>query len=164
LLKRCLSPFLRPCPSGSSGNSGGGPSGADPSGGGGTDNGGDGGNPGGGYPEDQPSVGGGGSPPFGSKEFGDEMHKKFQDTLSNRTNTLPKDWLMRTGPGQTGVDASYIGPPSRYPGFDHAELKPFSASGFNTFQGQLRRWGAPPGTTSLWMYDANGDMVNEGNW
>jgi hypothetical protein len=47
--------------------------------------------------------------------------------------------------GETGVDAEYVGPASRHPGFDYAEPKPDSASGLERFGDQLEAWGLPKG-------------------
>jgi hypothetical protein len=72
---------------------------------------------------------------------------------------------MRTDPGMTGVDATYVGPKNSYPGFQHAELKPYSPSGFNAFQRQLDNWSLPPGETQLWWYNEHGIIGSSGtNW
>ena len=88
--------------------------------------------------------------------FGNEMHRRFRDALVEQTGTKRSDWLMRTGPGQTGVDATYVGPASRDPGFEHAELKPASGNGFYSFLSQVQRWLLPPGSTTLWFYNPAG--------
>ena len=91
----------------------------------------------------------------GTTTFGNEVHQKFESVLIEQTNTEPGDWFMRTAPGQRGVDATYVGPASRNPGFDYAELKPFGYS--NTAVGnQIGRWGLPQGRTSIWWYNRSG--------
>ena len=102
---------------------------------------------------------------FGSAEFGNSAHSRFGGALKEQTGTQPEHWFMRTDPGMTGVDATYIGPEELYPGFRHAELKPFGESGFNTFQRQLDNWGLPPGKTQLWWYNEHGIIGSSGtNW
>ena len=74
---------------------------------------------------------------FGTPGFGNQVHQKFLDALVKQTETEPGDWFMRTAIGQNGVDAEFIGPASRNPGFNYAELKPATESGWNTF---TARW------------------------
>jgi hypothetical protein len=71
---------------------------------------------------------------------------------------------MRTGPGQNGVDATYIGPASRYPGFGYAELKPMGSSA-TAAGNQISNWGLPQGQTSIWWYNQNGIIgQTHGSW
>jgi hypothetical protein len=63
---------------------------------------------------------------------------------------------MRTRPGQTGIDAEYVGPADRNPGFKYAELKPYTESGYNEFLRQLENWNLAPGQTSFWAYNPAG--------
>jgi hypothetical protein len=103
------------------------------------------------------------SPPdFGTPGFGTEVHQDFKGQLVKQTGTKAKDWKMATGPGQTGVDATYVGPKSRDPGFKHAELKPASQSGVTQFFDQLPKWKLPKGKTQLWMYDDTGAILSTG--
>jgi hypothetical protein len=102
---------------------------------------------------------------FGSAEYGQMMHDKFLKELIRQTGTRKSDWLMRTDPGLTGVDATYVGQGCRNPGFLYAELKPYSLSGYNRFLSQLDRWNLPAKTTTLWMYDAAGKIARTvGSW
>ncbi len=101
---------------------------------------------------------------FGSAELGNYAHSRFEQALLEQTGTKPKHWFMRTRPGMTGVDATYRGPEELFPGFRHAELKPLSRSGFNTFQRQLNRW-ALPEDTQLWWYNEHAIIGSSGtNW
>jgi len=62
---------------------------------------------------------------------------------------------MATAPGQTGVDATYVGDPSTNPGFNYVELKPVGYS--DTAVGnQISNWGLPEGQTSIWWYNSSG--------
>jgi hypothetical protein len=90
------------------------------------------------------------------------VHLNFQQALVEQTGTRLADWEMRTAVGQTGVDAVYVGPSATRPGFDYAELKPYSQSGFNQFQVQLDRWNLPEGQTQLWFYNRNGIIGSSG--
>jgi len=104
---------------------------------------------------------------FSNSRFGQSMHDRFEDILMTDTKAnKPGDWLMRTRPGQTGVDATYVGPRSRYPGFDHAELKPLSPGSIGTFGNQLGNQGNnpnwPPGSVQLWLYNQRGDIYSSG--
>jgi hypothetical protein len=99
---------------------------------------------------------------FSNAKLGNAMHGRFEDALTKQTGTLPEDWFMRTKPGQTGVDATYIGPRSRYPGFRYAELKPYSPGTIPTFGNQLGNWNLTPGLTQLWFYNQNGVIGSSG--
>ena len=91
----------------------------------------------------------------GTCRFGNEVHQNFQQVLVDQTGTAPEDWLMRTNPGQNGVDATYIGDPANNPGFSYAELKPVGYP--DTAVGnQVSRWALPEGKTSIWWYNNNG--------
>lgn len=81
----------------------------------------------------------------------------------DQTNTLLQDWIFNTAPGQTGVDATYIGPPATYPGFTYAELKPLSINGWETFWKQLEAWTLPAEETQLWFYNPGGVIGSSGN-
>jgi hypothetical protein len=63
-----------------------------------------------------------------------------------------------------GIDAEYIGPPSRNPAFKFAELKPYSDNGFDALLGQLSRWiqRGLRGKTQLWFYDEAGIIGSSG--
>jgi YD repeat-containing protein len=96
-------------------------------------------------------------------EFGTKVHQNFQQALMEQTGTNARDWRMQTAPGQTGVDATYIGPDERNPGFDFAELKPAnSASAMSDFQAQMNSWGLPEGRTQLWLYSKSGAIGSSG--
>lgn len=69
---------------------------------------------------------------------------------------------MRTRPGQTGVDAEYIGPKSRNPGFDYAELNSHSPGSIGTLGNQLGNWNLAPGKTQLWFYNTGGVIGSSG--
>ncbi len=101
---------------------------------------------------------------YGSVAFGNKIHAKFTQHLRQLTG---QRWLIdRTRPGLRGVDITFYqtirrvrdvrGNVSR--GFRHAELKPYSTSGFNTFLSQLDRWRTTGlrGNVGLFMYDAQG--------
>jgi RHS repeat-associated protein len=88
-------------------------------------------------------------------QFGNEVHQNFGKVLTEQTETTPEDWIMRTKPGQTGVDAEYVGPASRNPGFNYAELKPAGYSSQSVGE-QIGRWGLPEGETSIWWYNESG--------
>jgi hypothetical protein len=76
--------------------------------------------------------------------------------------TQAGDWEMRTAPGQKGVDATYVGPASRNPGFNFGELKPYSGNSLGTFGNQLGNWGLPEGQTELFFYNKGGVIGSSG--
>lgn len=92
---------------------------------------------------------------FGTTEFGNAVHEQFEQVLTEQTGTQEADWIMKTSPGQTGVDATYVGPASRYPGFSYAELKPMGSSS-TAVGNQISNWGLPQGQPSIWWYNRNG--------
>jgi hypothetical protein len=49
-------------------------------------------------------------------DFGTAVHQNFERALMEQTGTRNGDWEMHTKPGQTGIDAIYRGPESRWPG------------------------------------------------
>lgn len=103
---------------------------------------------------------------FSNLELGQEMHEKFGKELTERTGTTLDHWELRTGKGQTGIDATYQGPQSRYPGFDHAELKPRSQHGWAIFGQQLANWVGSGhigsgDSVALWMYNQVGEFTLE---
>jgi hypothetical protein len=102
--------------------------------------------------------------PSGFSNFnqGQEAHANFESALNELYETQPGDWLMNTALGQTGVDAEFIGPASRHPGFNYAELKPYSQSGIDTFGDQLGKWGLPRGQTQLFFYNRDGIIGSSG--
>jgi hypothetical protein len=77
-----------------------------------------------------------------------------------KTNYPKQRFDLRVAPGMTGVDASVRGK-SILP-FKHAELKPFSSSGFKQFLHQLGNWGHAD--VALFMYDAAGKITFHGVW
>lgn len=98
---------------------------------------------------------------FGTTAFGNEIHQGFGDVLAEQTGTNLEDWQMATRPGQTGVDATYVGPASTNPGFNYAELKPVGYSQ-EAVGSQIGRWGLPEGQTSVWWYNSNGIIGMQG--
>lgn len=101
-------------------------------------------------------------PGFSDPATGNEMHAKFNDVLPELTNTKPGDWQFNTGPGQTGPDAIYQGPPSRYPGFKYGELKPASGPSFEQFLWQMQNWNLPSGSIGLFFYGPGGAIGDTG--
>ncbi len=99
---------------------------------------------------------------FSNPAVGNDIHDEFGSALAKQTGTKPSDWIMRTRPGQNGVDAEFIGPSSRHPGFTYGELKPFTQHGFDTFMKQLDAWNLPPGQTQLWFYNRHGIIGSSG--
>ena len=69
---------------------------------------------------------------------------------------------MRTAPGLRGIDATFKGDMSRFPGFKYAELKPYSQSTLRRFGEQLDRWGLPNGETELFFYNQGGVIGSSG--
>jgi hypothetical protein len=67
---------------------------------------------------------------------------------------------MQVEPGQTGIDAEFIGPKTRDPGFKYAELKPVSPNGIESFMKQRDNWNLT-GKIQLWFYNPEGVI---GNW
>jgi hypothetical protein len=59
--------------------------------------------------------------------------------------------VYENGPGLRGVDATFVGDMSRFPGFKYGELKPYSQHSLGTFGEQLGRWGLPIGETELFF-------------
>lgn len=117
---------------------------------------------GGGSGRNPTNIGGSNRRGFSNANFGNAVHQRFRDALTQQTGTRPSDWLVRTRPGQTGIDATYIGPASRNPGFNYAELKPTSPGSISTFGSQLGRWNLPPGQTELWLYNPSGIIGSSG--
>lgn len=101
---------------------------------------------------------------FSTTEFGTAVHQNFGTALAAQTGTDLEDWILRTKPGQTGVDATYIG--GKALGFRHAELKPSTYSSFEEFTFQLDGWieagHVDAGTTSLWLYNSSGVIGSSG--
>lgn len=69
---------------------------------------------------------------------------------------------MRIKPGQNGVDAEFVGDPSRNPGFTFAELKPYSPASLGTFGNQLQNWNLSAGQTTLFYYNVYGVIGSSG--
>ena len=99
---------------------------------------------------------------FSNFTLGQATHSSFEDALNALYGTQQGDWRMLTAPGETGVDARFVGPASRYPGFTYAELKPYSQSGIDTFGDQLENWQLTPGQTQLFFYNRNGIIGSSG--
>jgi hypothetical protein len=99
---------------------------------------------------------------FSDFDFGTEIHQRFEAALHDLYGTRPGDWLIRTGVGETGVDAEYIGPTSRDPGFRYAELKSYSKNGIDTFVDQVGIWDLAPGQTQLFFYNRGGIIGSSG--
>jgi len=103
---------------------------------------------------------------FSNFEYGNSVHQEFAAALTRQTGTKLDDWIVRTRPGATGVDATYVGPPHRYPGFTNAELKPATYPGFEQFTYQLDNWiqtgHVTEGTTELWFYNQAGIIGTSG--
>jgi hypothetical protein len=89
--------------------------------------------------------------------FGQQMHSAFDRFLMALTNTTEDQWDFRLKPGQTGVDATWLGPgPSPLgPGIKYVELKPSSLSSMNKLSGQLQNWGTQ-GNTAVFTYNNSG--------
>ena len=94
----------------------------------------------------------------GNCATGNAIHQTFRDFLTDLTDTDPADWKMATAPGETGVDATYIGDVDI--GFEFAELKPDSPWGLDRFGDQLERWGLPDGSTALFLYNTTTFLIN----
>ena len=99
---------------------------------------------------------------FSNWNLADQTHSDFRDALNSLYGTQEEDWRMETDRGQTGVDATYIGPESRYPGFDYAELKPYSQNSLETLGNQLENWGLPSGQIELFLYNEGGIIGSSG--
>ena len=94
--------------------------------------------------------------------FKTNINLLFDNWLMEETGTKPGDWKFRVAAGQNGVDATWTGKAGgEYPGFEHAELKPATDSGFNTFQRQVDNW-QNDGQTRLFGYDQNGNIFDTG--
>lgn len=113
-------------------------------------------------PAPTPPKKGNGPAGFSTTKLGNEVHGRFEKVLTEQTGTRREDWLMRTKPGETGIDATYIGPKNRYPGFKYAELKPYTQNGYDTFQRQMDRWQLPGGQTQLYFYNGGGIIGSSG--
>jgi hypothetical protein len=84
-------------------------------------------------------------------------HNAFGGIFAKMTGTKMRYITDRTASGLRGVDLSIDGG-VKYAGkfFKHAELKPATQSGLNTFIGQLRNWranGTHSGPVGLFVYD-----------
>jgi len=99
---------------------------------------------------------------FSNGNLAQQAHDNFQQALNDLYGTQNADWRMATAPGQTGVDATYVGPASRNPGFNFGELKPYSENSLGTFGNQLGNWGLPEGQTELFFYNKGGVIGSSG--
>jgi RHS repeat-associated protein len=99
---------------------------------------------------------------FSNGNLAQQAHDNFQQALNDLYGTQNADWRVATAPGQTGVDATYVGPASGNPGFNFAELKPYSANSLGTFGNQLGNWGLPEGQTELFFYNKSGVIGSSG--
>jgi RHS repeat-associated protein len=52
---------------------------------------------------------------FSNPKIGQQVHGQFEKALIEQTGTSKGDWIIRTKPGQTGVDATYQGTKPRFP-------------------------------------------------
>jgi RHS repeat-associated protein len=95
---------------------------------------------------------------FSNVRIGQQMHDDFEGALESKFPKTDGNWEMRTDPGQRGVDATYIGDPTRNPGFNYAELKPYTKASIDKFFDQIQNWNLPPGETALFFYDSSGDI------
>lgn len=76
---------------------------------------------------------------FGSGDFGTEMHSEIAKALKAKFPNVRFDF--RVEPGQTGVDVTVLDEHDvPTVGFEHAEIKPNTASGQRTFNDQVQRW------------------------
>jgi RHS repeat-associated protein len=112
--------------------------------------------------EDIPEVFDNAPAGFSNGNLAQQAHDNFQQALNDLYGTQSADWRMATAPGQTGVDATYVGPASRNPGFSFGELKPYSANSLGTFGNQLGHWGLPGGQTELFFYNNSGVIGSSG--
>ena len=112
--------------------------------------------------EDIPEVFDNAPAGFSNGNLAQQAHDNFQQALNDLYGTQNADWRMATAPGQTGVDATYVGPASRNPGFSFGELKPYSANSLGTFGNQLGNWGLPGGQTELFFYNNSGVIGSSG--
>jgi hypothetical protein len=95
----------------------------------------------------------------GTTLFGDDMHDRIGRLIADKYPGLEFD--IRTRPGQTGVDITLL---SNKPediarvGFQRAEIKPLSESGYRTYQRQVENWGYTPDQVKPITYDARGNV------
>ncbi|TWT77305.1 hypothetical protein Pla123a_19630 [Posidoniimonas polymericola] len=91
------------------------------------------------------------------RDFGTATHQDFPQYLEDKFPGSEFDTYV--GPGQTGPDAIWRG--GKDPGFDVAELKPGTESGFKAFENQSGRWDYD--RNGFFHYDpATGDISNGG--
>ena len=94
----------------------------------------------------------------GNCSTGNAVHQTFRDFLTDLTGTDPAEWIMRTDPGMTGVDAQYVGQADI--GFKFAELKPDSIWSLERFANQLEAWGLPKNSVALFRYNSSTLIIN----
>ena len=95
----------------------------------------------------------------GTAPFGNAMHARIAQWLGERYPGVK--FILRIGPGQTGVDVEVPEENVARIGFQYAEIKPRSASGLATFQRQIASWGFQPDEVQPITYDQNGN-INDG--
>ena len=82
------------------------------------------------------------------RNFGTLVH---QDVPAGMLETFPStSFRFNVGPGQTGPDVEFLGR-GVDPGFDFADLKPRTPSGFEAFQFQIQAWA--DGRAGVFFYD-----------
>jgi RHS repeat-associated protein len=99
---------------------------------------------------------------FSNFRLARQTHDAFEETLNSLYGTIKGDWEMRTAPGLRGIDATFKGDMSRFPGFKYGELKPYSQSTLRRFGEQLDRWKLPNGETELFFYNQGGAIGSSG--
>jgi YD repeat-containing protein len=94
----------------------------------------------------------------GTAPFGNAMHARIAQWLGERYPGVK--FILRIGPGQTGVDVEVPEENVARIGFQYAEIKPRSASGLATFQRQIASWGFQPDEVQPITYDQNGNIYD----
>ena len=94
----------------------------------------------------------------GTTLFGDDMHGLIMRDLQAKYPDI--EFIDRTKPGMTGVDIELRDPTAANiarVGFQRAEIKPLSESGYRTYLRQVENWGFTPEQVKPITYDARGN-------
>jgi len=88
--------------------------------------------------------------------FGQDAHQQIGQLLQDALGTDVK-LILRTAPGQTGIDVEALLEDADQVGFQYGEIKHMSASGYSDFDAQMARWKLPAPVQAI-VYDRQGNI------
>lgn len=91
------------------------------------------------------------------RDFGTAVHQEFPEEFAKKYPGVR--FRDNVGPGQNGPDIEVVS--ANRPGFDFADLKPKTESGFRSFEKQLENWG--DGDAALFFYDPATGVIDIDN-